>query len=62
MDSSSDAATAERRKCPKCAKLSSLNYDQHSFCHNCRGNDCDESSKCDECSAWPADVFDRYIK
>ena len=42
--------------------MSSLLYDQHELCVTCRGQECDSSDKCIECSSWTDDVFVKYIK
>ena len=42
--------------------MSSLANDRHTLCSSCRGNDCEESKKCNECAEWPKDVFDKYVK
>ena len=54
-----DAASQDaRRTCPDCnIRMSSLKFDLHSICSTCRGNDCNNESKCSECSDWPIDAL-----
>ena len=63
MSSSSQESESTRRCCPKCNKrISSLANDRHSFCSSCRGQECDDSNKCQECVEWSKESFEKYIK
>ena len=63
-DSSLDSADLDgRHSCPNCnARMSSLIYDRHKCCLTCCGQDCTLDHKCVECSLWPSDVFDKFVK
>ena len=63
-DSSLDSADADsRRSCPSCNTwISSLIYDKQKLCVTCRGLDCDVDERCEECSLWPLDMFEKYLK
>ena len=63
-DSSLDPTDLDgQSSCPHCnARMSSLNYDRHKCCVTCRGKDCTLDLKCVECSLWPSDVFNKYVK
>ena len=49
-------------RCPCGSRISSLTHDYHSFCINCRGQDCDVDNKCEECVVVADDVFTVYVK
>ena len=63
-DSSLDSFDMDsRRYGPSCnSRMSSLLNDEHKLCVNCRGQECDSSNKCVECSFWSDDVFEKYVK
>ena len=42
--------------------MSSHSNDRHKCCVSCRVQDCNFDNKCIECSLWPSDVFEKYIK
>ena len=61
-DSLLDSANADsRRSCPSCnTRMSSLIYDK--LCATCRGLDWDVNELCEECSLWPLDMMEKYLK
>ena len=42
--------------------MSSLLYDKHSSCSECRGHACDFDKQCNECKEWPTEFFETYVK
>ena len=53
----------ERRACPQCnRRMSSLQYDRHKICSTCRGFNCTSERKCEECSNWSIEEFDKFAK
>ena len=50
-------ATAECR-----IRLPDLKYDGHTFCWYCVGHICCEQRRCNECSSWPVDKFQDYLR
>ena len=42
--------------------MSSFSLDRHMFCIKCRGSDCDQDTRCDECLSWTKEEMDGYIK
>ena len=52
-----------RRSCSQChGRMSSFCLDRHLFCTKCRGSECDQSSRCDECLSWTKEEMDSYVK
>ena len=42
-----------RRSCPRCGRrMSSLQFDKHTFCVVCRDMKCSLATRCKECKAW----------
>ena len=51
------------RFCGKChRRMSSLKYDLHTVCSQCREVICSVTTRCDECRAWSIDVMTDYLK
>ena len=56
---------ASFRKCANVhcnVRLPDLKYDGHTLCATCVGHTCTLDNKCDECSLWPVEVFEAYLK
>ena len=61
QDSSSDKDS--RRTCQICkTRISSISYDKHTLCVSCRGVDCTDKDKCNECITWSKEEFAKYLK
>ena len=43
-------------------RMSSLKYDAHTLCSQCRDVVCSLSTRCDECSNWSAEIMSDYLK
>ena len=43
-------------------RLPDLKYDGHTLCWYCVGHICCEERRCNECSLWPVDKFNDYLK
>ena len=57
MDSSAS------RSCTKChRRMSSLKYDQHTICAQCRDVVCNMTTRCAECSTWFNKTMTDYLK
>ena len=53
--STTDASA--HRSCTRCSRrLSSIKYDKHSPCLNCR------DVRCSECQSWSSDIMLEYLK
>ena len=51
------------RSCLCCAKqMSSIKYDKHTFCLQCRNVPCSVEVRCSECSDWSLDVMQDYLR
>ena len=51
------------RSCHRCARrMSSLKYDRHSICLQCRDVECSLDVRCSECSSWSSDFMQDYLK
>ena len=37
-------------------------YDRHSVCSTCRGQECDDINRCEECTDWTKEVMEKYLK
>ena len=52
-----------RRNCSTCStRISSPMHDSHLLCINCRGRDCDLSTRCVECEGWSEEAMLKYVK
>ena len=63
--SSSSTATdvSPHCSCVGCAcRMSSVKYDKHTLCLNCREVQCSLDVRCDECRAWSSEVMLGYLK
>ena len=62
-DSSQESQDAERRSCLSCnTRMSSIVFDKHSVCSGCRGQECDASVRCEECSSWSPEFIEKFAK
>ena len=62
-ESSVETPTDGRRKCSSCPRrMSKKSADRHTICVQCRGFDCDLSSRCEECLDWSEDEISKYAK
>ena len=51
------------RSCVKChRRMSSLKYDLHTICSQCRYVVCSVAARCDECRNWSNEVMSDYLK
>ena len=51
---SSSSGESTRRSCTRChGRMSSFSLDRHIFCIKCRGSDCGQDTRCDECCHGP---------
>ena len=51
------------RSCTRCTRrMSSIIYDKHSLCLNCRDVQCSLDVRCDECKSWSLEVMLDYLK
>ena len=63
--SSSSTVTyvSPHRSCVRCARrMSSVKYDKHTLCLNCREVQYSLDVRCDECRAWSSEVMLDYLK
>ena len=61
--SSASSRDSARHSCAQChGRMSSFSLDQRMFCIKCRGSDCDQNTRCDECLSWTKEEMDGYIK
>ena len=61
--SSASSGESTRRSCARChGRMSSFSLDRHMYCIKCRGAECDQSTRCDECLSWTKEEMDSYIK
>ena len=52
-----------RRSCPRCGRrMSSLQFDKHTFCVICRDMKCSLATRCKECKAWSKEFMLGYVK
>ena len=52
-----------RRSCPRCGRrMSSLQFDKHTFCVICRDMKCSLATSCKECKAWSKEFMLGYVK
>ena len=52
-----------RRSCPRCGcRMSSLQFDKHTFCVICRDMKCSLATRCKECKAWSKEFMLGYAK
>ena len=52
-----------RRSCPHCGcRMSSLQFDKHTFCVVCRDMKCSLATRCKECKAWSKEFMLGYVK
>ena len=63
-DHSSDPVDLDSwQTCLLCSnRMSSLLHDKHTVCVVCRGSECSSGSRCNECSAWEAELMVKYVK
>ena len=62
-DSSVEAPSDGRRKCIACPRrMSKKTADRHTLCINCRGFDCDITTRCEECLEWPEEEVKLHAK
>ena len=55
--------SAALRSCRKChRRMSSLKYDSHTVCSECRDVMCSLESRCDECKDWSVEIMTEYLK
>ena len=60
---SSSSGESTHRSCARChGRMSSFSLDRHLFCIKCRGSECDQNSRCDECLSWTKEEMEGYIK
>ena len=60
---SSAADPAALRSCLQChRRMSSLKYDLHTICTQCRGVACSLDTRCPECKTWSSDKMSDYVK
>ena len=51
------------RTCTDCStRMSSLDFDPHLLCINCRGIECNLSVRCDICRSWSEDKMKSFVK
>ena len=51
------------RSCLQChCRMSSLKYDLHTICTQCRSVACSLDTRCPECQNWSAELMSEYIK
>ena len=51
------------RSCSHCARrMSSIKYDRHTICLQCRDVQCSFDVRCSECSNWSSDMMQYYLK
>ena len=49
--------------CTRCTRrMSSIKYDRHSLCLNCRNVQCSLDLRCWECQSWSSDIMLDYLK
>ena len=49
--------------CSRCAgRMSSIKYDRHTICLQCRDVQCSFDIRCSECSAWLSEIMQDYLK
>ena len=54
---------AALRSCVKChRRMSSLKYDSHTLCSECRVVVCNLTTHCDECKDWSSDFMSAYLQ
>ena len=52
-----------RRSCPRCGRrMSSLQFDKHTFCVVCRDVKCSLDTRCKECKPWSKEFMLGYVK
>ena len=62
-DSSVENPPEVRRKCIACPRrMSKKTADRHTLCVSCRGFDCDNDTRCEECMEWPEEEVRLYAK
>ena len=62
-ESSIEDPSDGRRKCSSCPRrMSKKSADRHTICVQCRGFDCDVTSRCDECLDWSEEEISKYAK
>ena len=59
---SSSSVAVKLRYCHCGRRMSTLTYDFHSVCVNCRSIDCDFDHRCDDCADTAGDIMTNYIK
>ena len=53
LGSSASLGESTLCSCSRChGRMSSFFLDRHMFCIKCRGSDCDQNTRCDECLSW----------
>ena len=63
MSDSSSSAKKPVRNCPNCSiRMSSIDFDSHIICSNCRGKSCSIEDRCDFCLDWSNDKMKAYMK
>ena len=51
------------RTCNMCrTRMSNLDYDPHLICSSCRGSECDQVERCNECVVWSDEKMASYVK
>ena len=60
--SSASSGDSTRHSCSRChGRMSNLSLDRRMFCTKCRGSECDQSTRCDECLLWTSSSPPRSI-
>ena len=60
---SSSSGESTCHSCARChGRMSSFSLDRHMFCIKCRGSECEQNTRCDECLSWTKEEMDGYIK
>ena len=63
LSSSTATGVLPHRSCVRCTcRMSSVKYDKHTLCLNCRDVQCSLDVRCDECRAWSSEVMLRVFK
>ena len=53
----------ERRCCPNCQRRrSSIKFDLHVICTDCRGKVCSSEDRCDLCVSWSDELMTNYVR
>ena len=63
LSSSTTTDVTPHRSCVRCTRrMSSVKYDKHTLCLNCRDVQCSLDVRYDECRAWSSEVMLEHLK